>query len=315
MWFPKAIKQMGNLMENVVLPADYAASANAQKNLFQAQFDQAFHVPANTPQRAVLQSLIDQIGTDDWEGEGFPSPENQRDLSIRFHWGHTHRFGDDLLVKGRMGDRHIRLMSEFHAGFGLAPDHFKDAQVLDIGCWTGGTTLSLKMLGAGAITAYEEVRKYARTTETLLKDVFGYSDVTCVDRSLYDLKEGTFDTVYIPGVVYHLSDPVLALRLLYNRLRDGGDILVESAGINQPGVLCKFKGNREHFGGAEGSMTRGGWAWFWPTPECLGAWLIEAGFEDVRVYWSPVSNRCFAHGIRRGFNEITRAGLSRPDVT
>ena len=49
--------------------------------------------------------------------------------------------------------------------------------------------------------------------------------VQAVARSLYELEiealHEAFDIVYFPGVLYHLSDPLLALRILYNRLKIG----------------------------------------------------------------------------------------------
>ena len=49
--------------------------------------------------------------------------EYQRDLSIKFHWGHNHDFGD-FGVKGRMGDRHITLLANFLALFPVSLEDF-----------------------------------------------------------------------------------------------------------------------------------------------------------------------------------------------
>jgi SAM-dependent methyltransferase len=213
-----------------------------------------------------------------------------------------------------MQNRHLSLAAEFIEGFGLSDLHFNGKAILDVGCWTGGTTLSLKMLGAGHITALEEVRKYADAADVLVRDIYGFSDVDFKGISLYDFGEGVYDTVYIPGVVYHLSDPVLALRRLFNRIRDGGEIFVESAGIEGDGPMCWFKGNQQHFGGSEKKLSRGGWAWFWPTASCLGQWMYEAGFRDIRVFMSSASNRVFGYGRRTEYRDITRAGLSVVDI-
>jgi len=78
-------------------------------------------------------------------------PDQQRDLSIKFLRGHNHRFAPDLQVEGRMKERHLSLAAEFIEGFKLSEEHFLGKAILDVGCWTGGTTLTLKMLGAGRI--------------------------------------------------------------------------------------------------------------------------------------------------------------------
>lgn len=292
---------------------DYAARVTARIETLQARFDATAQI-TTVSQREIAERLLAQIGTDDWKTEGYASPENQRDLTIRFHWGHNHRFDADLAVTGRMHNRHISLAAQFFEGFDLPQDFFEGRDVLDIGCWTGGTTLSLKVLGAARIHALDEVRKYAATAQTLLRDVYGFDDVQVEGRSLYRLEEGSFDCVYVPGVVYHLSDPVLGLRKLFNRLRDGGEILVESAGIASEESMCYFKGNRRQAAGQAEKRNRSGWAWFWPSARCLGDWLEEAGFDEVRVYRSPFDERIFGYGRRTGPRQITRAGLSDPDV-
>ncbi|OLF71738.1 hypothetical protein AWH62_11400 [Maricaulis sp. W15] len=291
----------------------YAERVTARMQALQAKFDEAFSV-TSPQQQAELDILLAQIGTVDWEGEGYQSPERQRDLSIKYCWGHNHRFGDDQFVKGRMGDRHVRLISEFTEGFELPDDFFKGRSVLDIGCWTGGTTLMLKLLGATQVVAVDEVRKYANTAHALASRVFELPDVEGLALSLYDLEEGKFDCVYVPGVVYHLSDPVLGLRRLFNRLKDGGHILVESAGIQHEQSMCWFKGNGRHFGGTADDLNRSGWAWFWPSAKCLEEWLYEAGFDDVRVFYSEPHDRLYAYGRRTRHQEITRAGLSVPNI-
>ena len=300
-------------MQLISQPDDYSSHITARAETLQHRYNEIAHISTET-QRTLAQELISRIGTVDWKNEGFPSPEKQRDLSIKFHWGHNHQFDEDLSIKGRMQDRHVELVAQFQQGFSLSDNFFEGKDVLDIGCWTGGTTLMLKTLGARRIYALDEVRKYAETAQILLRDIYGYKDVTCTGQSLYNFENEKFDIVYVPGVVYHLSDPVLGLRRLFNRLNDGGSILVESAGINQEGRMCWFKGNGLHFGGTEGEMSRGGWAWFWPSAECLGAWMEEAGFRNVKVFFSPANNRVFGYGQRTEFTEITRAGLSVTDI-
>lgn len=261
------------------------------------------------------------IGTVDLDIEGYISTERQRDLSIKFHWGHNHHFNDDYFIPGRMADRHVNVMSEFFSGFNLADDHFRHKQVLDIGCWTGGTTLMLAALGADNIVAVEEVKKYAAASNFLFNNVYNMDHLKCLDASIYSLNDlgENFNSVFCPGVIYHLSDPVLALRIMYNSLKEGGDIFIESAGYKSEENICKYDGNSIYHKKAPEiqnaeNLNRGGWNWFLPSPACLELWLLEAGFDEVTCYWSDYSNRVYGHAVKTDWRPITRAGFSRTDV-
>ena len=49
-------------------------------------------------------------------------------------WGHDHDFGT-FEVSGRMGTRHIWMLSRFFDHFGLPLASIKGKLILDIGCW------------------------------------------------------------------------------------------------------------------------------------------------------------------------------------
>lgn len=258
------------------------------------------------------------LGAVDYRQEGFTEAQApyQRDLTIKFHWGHNHDFGAFRLA-GRMRDRHLFLMNDFLSYFSLSPEEFSGRRVLDVGCWTGGT--SLLLLGMGAeVTAIEEVAKYAEAAQFLI-DSFGLEHQGRVLKaSVYELPKldlhERFDMVYVPGVVYHLSDPVLALRHLCNALRLGGLVLVESAGLDSEQSVCRFEGSRIHHVGAQAKLSRGGWNWFLPSQGALEAMMVEAGFDDVEALYSSSRKRLYAIGRKAQRHDICRAGLSVPDV-
>ncbi|WP_323783849.1 DUF1698 domain-containing protein [Thalassovita sp.] len=295
--------------------ADHKKNILTRRDELQSLFETTYEI-GTEGQRTKAEELLSQIGSVDFAIEGYKSSERQRDLSIKFVWGHDHRFAEDINVPGQMKDRHLMLISEFYEGFGIKDSHFKDRDVLDVGCWTGGTTLTLKMLGAKKVHAIEEVKKYAYAAKSLCCEIYGFNDVEVSATSLYNFEESKFDTIYFPGVVYHLSDPVLGLRRLYNRLHDGGDIFVESFGIFDDGQFCRFDSNIPNGSGNKSDLNRSGWNWFVPSAKCLGAWMEVAGFEDVEVFASNVTGYCrvFGHGRRKSFKDITRAGLAVPDI-
>ena len=254
----------------------------------------------------------------DHEMEGYTDDDldRQRGLSVNYTWGHNHDFGDFDLA-GRMGDRHIHLLTRFCNLFGVGLEYFKGKKVLDVGCWTGGTTLLLASLGA-QVTAVEEVTKYANTVG-FLKDSFGLDNVEVINKNLYELNEeeymDQFDVVYFPGVLYHLSDPLVALRILYNTCKIGGFTFVETAYLKDDGNTsrCEFRGGT--WKKANSQKRQGGWNWFIPNRVALFRMMEEAGFENIKSgSGTLLKGRIHAYGEKNRQNSITKAGLSVPTL-
>lgn len=266
-----------------------------------------------TDPEAFRQAVESRIGEEDYEREGYSEAEldHQRDLSITFTWGHDHDFGD-FALRGQMEDRHLRLLANFVTLFPIDLEDFEGRDVLDVGCWTGGTALALAALGS-RVVAIEEVRKYADTAAFLGRS-FGIEDrFRVADRSIYECNvpefRDRFDVVHFPGVIYHLSDPVLGLRILYNALRIGGTILVESAGVDTAEPFCRFWGNRPVQGD-----DMSGWAWFHPSPTALERMMKEAGFEAVESRYVKDVGRVYAYGRKSALRPVCKAGLSVQDI-
>jgi len=258
-------------------------------------------------------NILDRIDKDDSEIEGYFDPSKQRDISIRYFWGHNHDFGT-FYQSGPMGDRHIDIIAQFVADYGLPLD-LTGKKVLDIGVWTGGTCLLLTAMGA-EVTGCEEVKKYADTVN-YLAHAFGLDTLTCERLSLYEIDfQDSFDYVIYSGVIYHVTDPILSLRILYNALKDGGDIFVETFGIWAGGEMqsvCLVESGPME-GNAE-SLNRTGWNNFIPSSEALKSWMISVGFKDVNV-GAPTQDlrRIHGKGMRVQHEDMLRAGLSRPDI-
>ncbi len=274
-----------------------------------------------------FQKKIESLpGTVDYETEGYKEGADaslQRDLSVKYVWGHDHDFGV-FSMPGRMADRHIKLMASFMAAFNIEESFFRQKRCLDIGAWTGGTSLLLAALGSKHVCAVEEVKKYAKTI-TFLSESFGFNErIRALPISLYELDHTSiydqFDLVYFPGVLYHLTDPVVALRILYNSMKVGGVLLLETATNAMPHPnraisMCFYEGCLAFHPNPEQShqqLNRGGWNWFIPSPTAIGQMLEGSGFNHIKILL--IDGRAFAIAIKDKFRSICRAGLSKPNI-
>jgi SAM-dependent methyltransferase len=219
----------------------------------------------NTTPRELRRAIDEFLQLHDFEGEGYTSAAKQRDLSVRFHWGHDHDFGA-FSLDGMNGGNHLHVIRFFSEELGVLPKCLDGKSILDIGCWTGGTSLLLCAMGA-SVVAIEEVKKYADCL-AYLTQAFGVEKLEPKNLSLYECTtsefQDAFDYALFCGVLYHLTDPILALRIVFNSLKDGGTCLLETAITPSDGLELSYKGPTDIWAGSEEEMNRRGWNWFSP---------------------------------------------------
>lgn len=242
--------------------------------------------------------------------EGYVDPAYQRDLSVQFEWGHNHDFGT-FYMPGRMKNRHIDILATFMNVYGTPGRDLRGKAVLDIGCWTGGTSLLLAAMGA-QVFAIEEVCKYVDCLN-YLKDAFQLENLQVENRSLYSLDNhdfyDRFDMVVYFGVLYHVTDPILSLRVVFNSLKDDGTCLLETMAVNGKRSYCDYRGAQETIRKPKAGKNRSGWNWFVPSLEALSRMMTDVGFE-VRKTTLHRGNRALALGVRNQHVDMLRAGLS-----
>jgi len=238
----------------------------------------------------------------DVANEGYNSSAGQKQNTVTWTWGHHLWFGtgpDRFEVSDHMGDKWLLDMESFINNYGMSVDTFKNKTILDVGTWTGATTYMLCAMGAKHVVSVEEAKKYSAFTQYVVKSY--ELPVTTVPQSLYDLEvpelHAKFDIVYFPGVIYHLSDPVLALRILFNRLKLGGIIIVETMSADV--VL----GGGKHASIAYDRITRTGNNYFGLSARVLREMMEDVGFSDV-----------VAIGKKTRTAPMKQAGLSRRDI-
>jgi 2-polyprenyl-3-methyl-5-hydroxy-6-metoxy-1,4-benzoquinol methylase len=245
---------------------------------------------------------------DDAEMEGYQETDMQRQMSIRFHWSEDTEYGrfkaEGLQAKGRSS----RLLARFMDQLGALDKDLTGKRVLDIGCWTGATSLLLAAMGA-EVVAIEEVVKYAETVQ-YLSESFGVK-VDARALSLYDLTadefQDAFDIVLFSGVLYHLSDPIIGTRITFNAVKPGGICLLETSVSKAEGYMLEYyRPVGEHTGHNN---------WFFPTPMTVEAMMGDVGYSDIRSVVTPNPDtkphaRMLAVGTKTTQKDMSRAGLS-----
>jgi 2-polyprenyl-3-methyl-5-hydroxy-6-metoxy-1,4-benzoquinol methylase len=263
--------------------------------------------------------ILGLIGQRDASVEGYANAALQRDLSVQFEWGHNHDFGS-FNLSGAMRDRHINVLATFMKEYGVPEHDLRGKRVLDIGCWTGGTSLLLAAMGA-EVFAIEEVRKYADCVN-YLKNAFGIDNLEVENRSLYTLDDERFhhrfDIVLYSGVLYHVTDPILSLRIVFNSLKDGGICLLETEAVAGKGSFCEYAGASDTLKKPTDGAPRSGWNWFVPSLEAVSRMMTDVGFDVRRATLHEAARagvyRALALGVRKEATDMLRAGLSRPHI-
>ena len=219
-----------------------------------------------------------------------------------FVWGHDHDFGFGLKRSGFMSTRHIEIPSEAMA-LGFLPVSLQNKKVMNIGTHTGGDLLVLAGLGADCI-AIEEDPRTAEAAKTLIKGLKVNAKI--LTNSAFEdnqVWQRTLDYVYCSGVLYHVTDPVLLLRILFSYLKIGGELLIETKAMPGNNGLCSYSG-----------VVEKGSNWYAPDELTIGRWFIDAGFqsEDVTIYRRS-NGRLLVHAVKKSIASLVEPqGFSRP---
>ena len=105
----------------------------------------------------------------------------------------------------------------------------KNKRILDIGCRDGLFSFEAEKLGAKEVIGIDN--DLSPGAVNLLIPYFK-SNVKMYELNVMELKPesfGTFDIIIFPGVLYHLRYPFWALKLIKDVLREGGQLIVETA--------------------------------------------------------------------------------------
>jgi 2-polyprenyl-3-methyl-5-hydroxy-6-metoxy-1,4-benzoquinol methylase len=257
------------------------------------------------PTKAAAQAMFDTLQAahpDQHAPDDFWHSAASKGFRDFFVWGHDHDFGHGVRRSGAMGARHKEITSE-SMSLGMLPADLGGAEVLDVGCWSGGDLLILAGLGA-RVTAIEEHPLAAAAARRLCALVGCPAEI--LSSSLYADRlewKRKFDLVYCSGVIYHVTDPLLLLRICFAYLKTGGRLVIETKMMEGDGSACSYSG-----------IVEKGWNWYAPTREAMGRWLADAGFEgkDILVHRRPMG-RLLASAVKSRPAALPEsAGFSRP---
>ncbi|HMV71155.1 MAG TPA: tRNA 5-methoxyuridine(34)/uridine 5-oxyacetic acid(34) synthase CmoB [Pseudomonadales bacterium] len=147
--------------------------------------------------------------------------------------------------------------------------------VLDVGCGNGYYAWRMRGAGATFVLGIDPTLRFLAQFLAVQR----YMCDPCV--ALLPLRAedlparlGCFDTVLSMGVLYHRRSPFEHLGELFETLRPGGELLLETLLIE--GDATRVLVPRERY-----AMMRN--VWFIPSADALALWLERAGFTDVRL--------------------------------
>jgi len=271
----------------------------------------------------IINEVVFRQRIEDYKNNRADTVERYRDITdqnlhmVQFFWGHDHDFGT-FKEFGLMGTRHIWMLSRCFDHFEVSIDNaISGKNVLDVGCWTGGVSMVLNRLGANVVSI-DEIHKYVDCLNFVVNS-FGLKNFEAYYLSLYEMPSiwhNHFDTVCFFGVLYHLSDPIIGLRRIYQVLKPGGTLMLETMAIDNDQKLVEYQGPGKRNG-------QFGWNWFVPSPQALKQMLTDTGFTEIKVGngldegvtrdGDPMgSNRCFAVAKKLEKHVLCQAGLSVP---
>lgn len=148
--------------------------------------------------------------------------------------------------------------------------------ILDIGCNNGYYLYHIAkqnpkyLLGIDPVIPYYYQYQFLKQFYAPPKTEFrllGIQDLIHFNR--------VFDCVFCMGIVYHHPNPIDILKNIYNAMRPGGLLIIESQGINTNGPYCLFPKNR---------YLKLPGHWFIPSKEALENMIRRSGFQYVETF-------------------------------
>ncbi|MGH9394590.1 MAG: class I SAM-dependent methyltransferase [Terriglobales bacterium] len=206
------------------------------------------------------------------------TPE-EREAMLAIHWFHRIQLDQDTVTPGDCP----HTAADATARFGL-PEDLSGKTVLDIGAWDGLFTFEAERRGAQVLaldTSPEKGGNWGGTAGFEFARRHLGAQAKFQEGSVHELApatHGRFDYVFFFGVLYHLTDPVDALRRVAAVTKEC--CLIETAYSTHPDGYSRPIWEFKH--GHDNDPTN----YWYPTIAGLAAVLRLAGFVDANVLYS-----------------------------
>ncbi len=218
-------------------------------------------------------------------------------------WWHSIDLGHGVITPGK--DKSAERLQRMHMPADLRGQH-----VIDIGAWDGFFSFEAERRGAARVVAADRWDKStggeASTGFEVARAALG-SRVEQVRRGVFALspeEHGTFDLVLFLGVLYHLTDPMAAIRKLRTLCRGTLILDTEMDLLWCPRPAMAVYPARE--------LRQDPTNWCGPNWPALRGMLLAAGFHNPRVVWRhPLRERLARAWRDRRSGSSLWAGMQR----
>jgi tRNA (mo5U34)-methyltransferase len=209
-------------------------------------------------------------------------------------WFHSIDLGGGHFTNGHKTQQHM----EVELAAWQFPVDFSEKTVLDIGCADGGWSITAIRRGARTVLSIDEQMTIGLRF-LLENNVFPiqYKQIDLFSQEFMDLP--TFDIIIFTGVLYHVQDPLEALKRVRTKVRELVILethVNESIGTDVPYMI--YYENKE--------MRDDPSTWWGPNIPCLEGMFRTAGFDATKVFTSAESarNSRVAYHLRPEKNSI-----------
>jgi len=179
--------------------------------------------------------------------------------------------------------------------------------ILDIGCNNGYYLFHIARQNPKYLLGIDPVIPYYLQFQ-LLNQFYPLPNTEFKLMGVEDLHhlEKTFDVIFCMGILYHHTDPIGILKKVYNCLKPGGLIIIESQGINKEGPY--FLMPQKQYLGTPGN-------WFIPSKEALMNMVRRSGLQYVDCFYETKLDSSEQSKSEHAPYDSLQSGLDENDST